>query len=241
MGTSEVLSSNSTYKTINLLAEDTSWLADDLGDHHLSLALLIPSGVTSSTAYYFNSLEANPDYRTQPYMEILLKEYTLTCSREGSGGGTITSNPQGISCPSSCASTFDGGTTVTLIAAPDPDSHFSGWSEASCPGTGYCQVAMDSNRNVTATFSFVAPVRNMGPPLCYYDILFGAYSQASDGNILQSRVYTFNEDLDHNRNISVTLKGGYDIDYATNTGYTSLHGTLKISNGTVVLENLLIL
>jgi hypothetical protein len=238
MGTSEVLSPNSTYKTINLLAEDTSWLANDLGDHYLSVALLLPSGVTSSTAYYFNSIEANPAYHTQPYMEILLKEYTLTL--EGSGGGTITSNPPGISCPSSCSSTFDGGTAVTLTATADSNSVLSGWSEASCPGSGDCQVTMDSNKTVTGTF-VLKPVRITTPSPSYYSTLGGAYAQASDGNILQSREYTFNEDLDLNSNISLTLEGGYDVNYGANSGYTSLHGTLKISNGTLVLENLIIL
>ena len=69
-----------------------------------------------------------------------------------SGSGTVTSSPSGISCGSTCAGSFVGGTQVTLTAAPASDSIFSGWSGA-CSGTGSCVVAMNGAETVTATFA----------------------------------------------------------------------------------------
>ena len=81
----------------------------------------------------------------------------LTVNLTGSGSGTVTSNPSGISCPGTCAADFASGTTVTLTAAPTNGSTFNGWSGGGCTGTGPCIVAMVGDPTVTATFT-AAPV-----------------------------------------------------------------------------------
>ncbi|MDA8240358.1 MAG: hypothetical protein M0Z67_08315 [Nitrospiraceae bacterium] len=51
----------------------------------------------------------------------------------------------------------------------------------------------------------------------------------------------FIEGSDFNRVISVTLKGGYNCDYSGNDGqWSAIDGTLTISAGTVIIENILI-
>lgn len=77
--------------------------------------------------------------------------FTLTVRRHGSGDGDVTSSPAGISCPSDCTELYSPGTTVRLTADPDPNSTFSDWSV--CAGTGTCEVTMDRDRTVTATFT----------------------------------------------------------------------------------------
>jgi hypothetical protein len=69
------------------------------------------------------------------------------------GSGTVTSNPAGINCPSTCSQTFAGGPQVTLTATPSGGSNwvFSGWSGA-CSGAGTCVVTMNAAQSVTATF-----------------------------------------------------------------------------------------
>jgi len=78
--------------------------------------------------------------------------YTLTVSKAGTGTGTVTSTPIGIGCGIDCTEQYANGTVVTLTAAPDSGSMFSGWSGA-CTGTGTCTVTMSAVRSVTATFS----------------------------------------------------------------------------------------
>ena len=76
----------------------------------------------------------------------------LTVARAGNGTGSVTSNPGGIDCGSSCTASFDAGTMVGLTATPAQGSTFAGWS-GDCSGSGACNVTMSASRNVTATFS----------------------------------------------------------------------------------------
>ena len=78
--------------------------------------------------------------------------YVLTVTKVGSG--TVTSSPGGISCGSTCAYTYNYGTSIALTAAASGGT-FTGWSGA-CTGTGTCTVLMTDVRNVTATFT--API-----------------------------------------------------------------------------------
>ena len=83
---------------------------------------------------------------------------TLTVGRSGAGSGSVGSSPAGISCPSTCASQFADGSSVTLTATPDGSSAFAGWSGAGCSGTGTCIVGMSADRSVTANF---VPLRTL--------------------------------------------------------------------------------
>ncbi|MEO8460707.1 MAG: hypothetical protein ABI451_09275, partial [Dokdonella sp.] len=78
--------------------------------------------------------------------------YALSVAKAGSGSGTVTSNPAGISCGSTCTANFFSGNSVTLTATPASGSTFTGWS-GSCTGTGTCTVAMTAARSVTASFN----------------------------------------------------------------------------------------
>ena len=83
----------------------------------------------------------------------VVQQFPLSVSKTGTGSGTITSNPSGISCGSTCTTSFISGTSVTLTASPDTSSTFAGWSGEGCSGTGSCVVSVTQARNVTATFN----------------------------------------------------------------------------------------
>ena len=76
----------------------------------------------------------------------------LTVSKLGTGSGTVTSTPTGISCGTACTATFTDGQWVTLVSTPAGGSVFGGWGGA-CSGTSTCQVQMSADRSVTATFT----------------------------------------------------------------------------------------
>ena len=78
---------------------------------------------------------------------------TLAISKDGTGSGTVTSSPAGIDCGQTCETDFGNGVQVTLTAAPDASSTFTGWSGAGCAGSGTCTVTMDQARVVTASFT----------------------------------------------------------------------------------------
>jgi uncharacterized repeat protein (TIGR01451 family) len=82
--------------------------------------------------------------------------FALTVVEAGAGKGTVTSAPAGINCPTACAANFASGTQITLTAAPAAGSTFSGWTDASCEGTGTCTFTLTAARTVTATFTSTA-------------------------------------------------------------------------------------
>jgi hypothetical protein len=79
---------------------------------------------------------------------------TLTVSITGTGH--VTSVPAGVNCPGTCAAAYNAGTSVHLTATADGDATFNGWSGA-CSGTGACNLTMDANKAVSATFASPPP------------------------------------------------------------------------------------
>jgi phospholipase C len=78
--------------------------------------------------------------------------YGLTVTLAGTGSGTVTSTPAGISCKPTCAASFAAGTKVKLTLKAVTGSYFAGWSGA-CKGLSACTVTMNSNLTATATFN----------------------------------------------------------------------------------------
>ncbi len=76
---------------------------------------------------------------------------SLTVKKSGTGSGTVTSSPAGVSCGSTCIASYAGGTRVSLTATAASGSTFAGWSGA-CSGTGACTVALSAAQTVTASF-----------------------------------------------------------------------------------------
>jgi PKD repeat protein len=243
----------------------------------------------------------------------------LTVSKGGPGSGTVTSSPAGISCGSTCSTSFFTGTGVTLTAAPVANSSFAGWSGGGCSGTGNCSVTMNANANVTATFNLLPPVANFSatpttggapnivnftsssqyastwlwnfgdgatstvqnPSHIYnvpgtytvsltvtnasgtntatksnyiamtqcqnspvrisgkssYSTLQAAYNAAVSGDVIQSQVREFAENLNANRDISVTFVGGYLCNYSSNPDKSILKGAPAINSGTITMKD----
>ena len=63
----------------------------------------------------------------------------------------------GLDCGTICSHDYEDGTAMVLIATPVAGSTFAGWSGGGCSGTGRCQIAINADTNVTATFE--------GPPI----------------------------------------------------------------------------
>jgi uncharacterized protein (DUF2141 family) len=69
----------------------------------------------------------------------------------GEGSGRVTSSPAGIDCGADCDELYLYGTAVTLTAAANAGSIFTGWA-GNCDGSGECSFTMDSPKVVYATF-----------------------------------------------------------------------------------------
>ena len=82
-----------------------------------------------------------------------LEQRQLSVTPEGTGSGTVTSSPAGISCGSECSANFDDGTTVTLTGTPGAETNPVQWAGCdSVNGENKCLVTMTAAKSVTATF-----------------------------------------------------------------------------------------
>ena len=126
------------------------------------------SGACTGTAATCNLTMSAARNVTANFVPVTTFVLTANASKvDANAGGRITSAPAGLSCDTptaagvtstACPASYNSGTSVTLTAAPNTGSTFTGWSGA-CTGTGAtCTVAMSVARSVTASFaSGVAP------------------------------------------------------------------------------------
>ncbi len=76
--------------------------------------------------------------------------FTLTLVFTGGGEGTVTSNPAGVICDSSCSVRFQENTALTLFARPL--GSFGGWG-GDCIGSGFSTpVLLDADKTCTVAF-----------------------------------------------------------------------------------------
>jgi hypothetical protein len=73
-----------------------------------------------------------------------------------------------------------------------------------------------------------------------YSTIQSAYNAARDEDTIEVQAGTYVENDNLNGSVSVTVIGGYDSSFATNSSYSVINGTLIISNGTVTVENIII-
>jgi pseudomonalisin len=77
------------------------------------------------------------------------------------------------------------------------------------------------------------PVQGGSLGTLFYADFLSAYPASADGDTLKLQALDFGSDFVLDRDIRVTLDGGYDCGYSANAGATGVLGKLKVSNGTV--------
>ncbi|MBI5656777.1 MAG: putative Ig domain-containing protein [Geobacter sp.] len=128
-----------------------------------------------------------------------------------------------------------GSTTGTISGTPTATGTFNFFYKVS-DNTGL-NAATSSQINVEQL-----PVMVRLPAISFFDTLQAAYAVQPDGDsvTIQTRDVTLNEDLVFDREVAVSLSGGYDDIFTTRTGATVLNGSLTISGGTVTVNGLTI-
>ncbi|NVN92514.1 MAG: PKD domain-containing protein [Desulfuromonadales bacterium] len=74
----------------------------------------------------------------------------------------------------------------------------------------------------------------------YYSSIENALNYAGNGATLQLQAVPLTDSPNIARNISFKLSGGYGCDYSMNPGYTIVSGVMTISQGTVIMENIIV-
>jgi len=83
-------------------------------------------------------------------LRAVLSYPTLSVTKDGTGLGTVISNPVGIDCGAACSVDFPTLSAVTLTPTPDPGSIFMGWGGD--PDCSDGDVIMDMDKTCNATF-----------------------------------------------------------------------------------------
>jgi hypothetical protein len=103
-------------------------------------------------------------------------QYKVTVMFEGESGGTVTSNPSGMTCTTTqCVGTFIEKTKLSLTEQPAAGALFDGWSGA-CSGKGKCSFVVVGDTTLTASFHM--PVITVPNP----DPVQSPSSSSSDSN-----------------------------------------------------------
>ena len=175
--------------------------------------------------------------------------YPLTVSFLGAGLGSVNSLPSGVSLTTGslvgCDTGFVSGSTVTLIPTPSMTTNrymsFGGWSVPPCAITtdNGCLVIVPS-LPITVQFDEVLLPVLLVPVSMPFGQIQAAYTAASTQSIIQVQGVTLSENLHFNQPIAVTLLGGYDAGFLTNSAMTTVQGSVVIQSGTVMFENIII-
>jgi hypothetical protein len=103
----------------------------------------------------------------------------------------------------------------------------------------------DEHYTIADTSIMVHPASDVNPvqvleSLHKYPSLLEAFAAVNSGQTIQAREFEFAEELTFDRNIPVILKGGYDITYSGNSGYSTVDGTVTVETGALTLERIVV-
>ncbi|MDU0457389.1 MAG: carboxypeptidase regulatory-like domain-containing protein [Geobacteraceae bacterium] len=173
---------------------------------------------------------------------------SMTVNISGSGSGSVKSVPNdpvnGLNCsypPQSgkCSLSQPVGATFTLNAANAATSIFGGWGGA-CIGCGSnpnCLISTDLNLVCSATFNQILPVRLGNTD---YLTILDAYVNVAIDSVMKIQATAFTGGFTLDRNIQLTLDGGYNADYSAKSGTSTIAGTVTIQKGSLIVDRMII-
>jgi pimeloyl-ACP methyl ester carboxylesterase len=227
-----------TLKTLVYSYDSESWLSTDEFDlsAYKGQTVRVSFSTGPTTTPYYPATFLIDDVRLITTEQAGLPK-TLSVSLNGTGSGNVTAIPYSLSCIlGSCGLTLDYGTDISLAATASTGSTFTGWS-GDCLGTGNCNLTLDADKSVTATFNVQNNVKNSSK---YYGTLQNACDDAATGNTVQAKAMEFLGNLFINKGVSFTLRGGYDSNFSTQTGSTTVDGVLTIGTGSIIADRIVV-
>jgi hypothetical protein len=152
---------------------------------------------------------------------------------------SIIADPGGTISPSSAIVNYGDGLTFAI----NPDNAMN-IIDVKVDGVSQGVISSYTFSNVTSGHTIEAifgcpnlPARiNRVSPI-YFGTLQAAYDAAVDGDVIQAQAKALTGDLTANRNIAVTVDGGYNCDYNSKPDKTVMQGMPHVTSGTVTLKS----
>jgi hypothetical protein len=129
------------------------------GSDNPAVATVSSSGLVTAVSPGEATIFADVNPRGTVRIRVLPAEtltFSLIVVTTGSGEGTVTSTPPGITCGSGstdCREEYVENQVVSLIPTPDAGSLFAGWADGSHPDCQDGELTMSAIRRCTATFN----------------------------------------------------------------------------------------
>ncbi|GAB4294579.1 MAG: hypothetical protein Fur0034_02480 [Desulfuromonadia bacterium] len=185
-------------------------------------------------------LQIDSDDPDSPRLTVILTSHdtplrTLSLTLSGTGSGSVTSTPPGISCPPTCSAPFPSGASVTLTPLPDLSSFLSLWSAEGCTLPSPCTVTLDTDRNAGVSFT-LKPVST--PSGGWYLSLTDALWGVAAGETIRLVEGEMTGNVTMARDIPIRLQGGYDPTFATQRSATAIRGEMVIEAGSVEMDSI---
>jgi hypothetical protein len=195
------------------------------------------SGLNEGATYYFavSAYDAtgNVSSLSNEASKSLLANYTLTAS-SGPGGN--------INPPST---TLQAGGNYTFYITPSVGYQTAVVTVDSIPIGAVAEYSfsnVSNNHSIRATFTPEARVKLVGNIQGTFPLLQDSYAAVPDGAAATAlvRAEDFSEDLNLTKDVTFTLNGGFDVAFAANSDMSVLNGTMMVSRGALVANNLII-
>lgn len=152
-------------RTYNLTSGGTTWGSVDSGTFNLSaggskivtvsIIAGMPAGTYNGTVTFDGGVNAGVknvpiEYDVSPDTST----HNVSVNVTPSWCGSVSTQPAGIDCGTTCQGSFADGSTVTFVANPKPQCIFSGWlSDCSSAGSSpVCNLLMNGSKTVGALF-----------------------------------------------------------------------------------------
>ena len=205
-----------------------------------SITGLTPGGVI----YHFRAVAVNSKGTTYGSDKTLTSSsYFMVVARtSGSGSGTLSSSSPMIFCSGIyCSGLMMMALPSAIISVSLVDgSYLSVWSDCDSVIGNNCTLLPTADKNVTATVELY-PVVRVGTSTMYSLKIQDALTAATSGDTIKILAQGLTENLLFRKNnATASLKGGFTPGFASDPGYTTLNGTLKISAGKLTVQKIVL-
>jgi YD repeat-containing protein len=191
-------------------------------------------GLTTGAVYHYRAVAVNSKGTAygidKTFTATGTSYFMVVVGTAGTGNGTLSSSSPMIPCNGVFCSGVLMGSSAIISVTPAAGSYLNGWSGCDLVNGNNCTLLPTADKNVTATVD-AYPVARVGTSTTYSLKIQDAFTAATSGDTIKTLAQGLTENLVFSNTATVSLKGGFTPGFTSNTGYTTLNGTLKISAG----------